>query len=303
MTRFPLPGIETSVRDAGLILQPEDVPSGKGWRGFDTGTGYSVIGGAVDEVLLSGGARGEVLDGYDGPSSDVRLYPSLQAAQPQRGSAALVFRGGTVCIVPVMPGYIGTLRLIDGRVASLTFEVSAQYADRLSFSDLRLLAKRRSLAAALAAAGKLQRLAGKKGEQVAGFLRQSKRADPTLGIYSAYAYALSGKDAAARSVYDWMRHHGSLDWELDLPPAPVPFDVAMLAGQITIKTAQRSPGFAPFCPMMTLGWSMIDAYLKTDSLHPAIVDAGRARLNSEWTTFRVRDVRPLLEALERGELQ
>jgi hypothetical protein len=48
---------------------------------------------------------------------------------------------------------------------------------------------------------------------------------------------------------------------------------------------------------------MIETYLAKDELHPAIVDAGRVRLNGEWTTFRVQDVRPMLDALERGELQ
>jgi hypothetical protein len=306
MTPFPQPGLEASARHAGLILHPDYAAgSGQGRLAFETSTGYSVIGGSLDQVLLSGGASGEVINGHDGRmSSDVRLYPSPLAAQPQRGSAALLFRGGTVCVVPVLPGYIGTLRLVDGRVASLTFEVSAQYATRFSTdADLPLLAERRALAAALAAAGKLQRLAAEEGEQLADFLRRSKRADPTLGIYSAYAYALLGKDVGVRSVYDWMSNHDSLDPDLGLAAAPVPFDVAMLARQITASTAERPPGFAPFCPMMTLGWSMIDAYLNKDCLHPAIVDAGRARLNAEWTTFRVQDVRSLLTALERGELQ
>lgn len=303
----PLRNKAIYLHDAGLALQPSDfVENAQGRLAFETGTGYSIVGESLDHVLLSGGARAEVIDGHDGRvSSDVRFYPHPFAEQPQRGSAALIFRGGTVCIVPIMPGYIGTVRLFDGQVASLTFEVSAQYISRLGTTDadLDLLAERRLMASALAAAGKLQLLAADEGRQLARFLRQSKRPDPTLGIYSAYAYSLSGDEGGAHSVFRWMHRYRSLDPDRGLPAAPVPFDVAMLAGQITPDGARELPGFAPFCPMMTLGWSMLDAYVARNILHPAIIDAGRVRLNAEWTSFRARDVRSLLTAFERGDLQ
>ena len=76
-----------------------------------------------------------------------------------------------------------------------------------------------------------------------------------------------------------------------LSPAPVP------------PLGQVGPGHAPFCPLMTLGWSMLASYVDLKSLHPAVIDASRFRLNSEWTTFREQDVRWMLSAFEKGELQ
>jgi len=296
-------------RDAGLAHEVEAyVGSDKGRQAFETRTGYSIIGGTVEKALLSGGRSGDLAKTGEGSlGTDVRLYPPPYSSAPneQRGSVALLFSGGTVCILPILPGYIGTLHLRDGRAASLSFEISEQLRDALheSEEERRVFAERRALAAALSASGKLQRLAPGEGVSFASFLRRSKRADPTLGIYSAYAYALSGNDEGALSVHQWFCKYPSLDPASQLPRSPVPFDVAMLAHRLSPATALEAPGIAPFCPMMTIGWSLMPSYIAETTLHPAIVAAGKARLNAEWTTFRQQDVKPMLDAFERGELQ
>lgn len=298
-----------TLRDTGLAGEIEAyVGSDQGRTAFETRTGYTVIGGTVEKAMLSGGKSGELVRTHEGVEGrDVRLSPRPYSAPPneQRGSVALFFAGGTVAILPILPGYIGTLGLRDGRVASLSFEISAQLRADLHESDdeRRVFAERRALAAALSENGKLQRLARGDGAHFASFLRQSKRADPTLGIYAAYAYALSGNDEGASSVNRWFRDYPSLDPKSGLPRSPVPFDVAMLVDGLSPATAMLAPGFAPFCPMMTLGWSLMPSYIDEATLHPAIVAAGRSRLNAEWTTFRHQDVGPMLDAFERGELQ
>ena len=50
---------------------------------------------------------------------------------------------------------------------------------------------------------------------------RDKSFDPTLGLYAAYAYAQSGNYPEVLSVFRYMRRD----------PAPVLFDVAMLAAQ------------------------------------------------------------------------
>lgn len=295
---------------AGVANALGDAGGAPGRISFETRTGYSVIGGRVAATLLSGGGGAELLQTEEGtPGTDVRLYPPpfspAGSGRHQRGSVALIFDGGTVGILPILPGYIGTLHLSEGRIASLSFEISAQLRDALheTEAERREFAQRRALAAALSASGKLRRMARDEQGMAASVLRQSKRADPTLGIYAAYAYALAGNDEGARSVNDWFRGYPSLDPATGLPPSPVPFDVSMLARDLSPGSAARSPGIAPFCPLMTLGWSLLPSYLDADRIHPAIVEAGRHRLNAEWTTFRQQDVQPLLDAFERGELQ
>jgi hypothetical protein len=298
------------IADAGLDgeFQAYYLRSEHGRSAFETYTGYSVIGGKVEKVMLSGGRGDELLDSGEGErGQDVCLYPPPFASDTDahRGSVALFFASGTVCILPILPGYIGTLHLVDGRVASLSFDLSAQLRDRFNEDEKehRTSAERRALAAALSASGKLRWLARGEGVAHAAFLRQRERLDPTLGIYAAYASALSGDDRGARSVRRWFRDCPSPDPTIGLPRTPVPFDVVMLARGLSTKAAARTPGFAPFCPMMTLGWSLLPSYVDPEVLHPAIVEAGKNRLNAEWTTFRQQDVMPMLDAFERGELK
>jgi hypothetical protein len=276
---------------------------------FETRTGYSVIGAKVDSAKVSGGRRADVLsDSVDKSRTDVRLYPrdNRYPERPEeRGSVAIFFEGGTVSILPVLPGYVGTIHVVDGCIQSLSYEVSEQLRQNLyeDVDEWKHFESRRALAAALSASGKLRSLSKAEGSAHGAFLRGSKRADPTLGIYSAYSYALTGNDEGVVSVNRWFRSYGSLDRESGLRPSPVPFDVAMLARDVSRQSASKAPGIAPFCPLMSLGWSMLPSYIDPALLHPAVIEAGSKRLNSEWTTFRKRDVRWMLNAFEKGELQ
>lgn len=296
------------VHAAGLTESVDAyVGSNQGRRQFETATGYSVVGDEVTNVLLSGGDEGEITGATEGrPGTDVRLYPpTLHAPSGHRGTVVLVFKSGSLCVLPVLPGYIGTLHLRDGRAVSLSFEISAQLTKNAGSddNDLRNISTRRALAAALSSTGNLRRLGRVESDFYASFFRRSKRADPTLGIYSSYAYALAGNDMGAKSVFDWMKGYKSLWADEGLPAAPVPFDVAMLAGQLSKKAARDQPGFAPFCPMMSLGWSVMNSFPPEDTLHEAILAAGKHRLNSEWTTFRRSDVAPMLNAFLRGDIR
>jgi Caspase domain len=299
-----LPGARIT-EDAGLSEAIKDyVGSDQGRQAFETRTGYSIIGDEIERAFLSGGAAGELALTDEGNiGRDLRLYPEPFSVPGQEGTVAVCLKSGSICFLPIMPGYIGTLHVRDGQAVSLSFEISAQLQQPwVTEEQRRRLAHRRALAASLATSGKLGRLAKAEGDRHGTFLREDKLADPTLGIYASYAYALSGNDEDARSVYDWFIHHPSLD-PPGLRAAPTPFDVAMLAGASIQGTAKNPPAIAPFCPMMSLGWSVLSSYLDTESLHGAIVQAGRFRLNCEWTTFRQRDVKPLIAAFQSGEIK
>ena len=291
--------------DAGLSEAIKDyVGSDQGRQAFETRTGYSIIGDQIERAFLSGGAAGELAVTDEGIiGRDLRLYPEPFSDPGQEGTVAVCLKSGSICFLPIMPGYIGTLHVRDGQAVSLSFEISAQLQPPWVTEEQRSrLAHRRALAASLATSGKLGRLAKAEGDRHGTFLREDKLADPTLGIYASYAYALSGNDEDARSVYDWFIQHPSLD-PPGLRAAPTPFDVAMLAGASIQGTIENPPAIAPFCPMMSLGWSVLSSYLTTQSLHGAIVQAGRCRLNCEWTTFRQRDVKPLIAAFESGQIK
>ena len=301
--------VRATVELAGLLDHTGSyVGSDRGRQAFETRTGYTIIGDDVEVALLSNGRVAELAPfSAETRSRDIRLYPTPfeRKRQSDRGSMIVMFRGGTASILPVLPGYIGTVHVREGRMVSLSFEVSSQLRSTLKETEKEreMFAGRRAVASALAATGKLHRLAPAEGASYASFLRQSKRADPTLGIYASYAYALSGDDRGAQSVFQWFQQYGSLDPDTGIRPSPVPFDVVMLARKLTRETAMRPPGLAPFCPLMTLGWSVMPSFPMKDVLHDEIIKAGKHRLNAEWTTFRCQDIRSLVAAFERGDIQ
>ncbi len=109
-----------------------------------------------------------------------------------------------------------------------------------------------------------------KEVQIADHLRLLKRADPTLGIYAAYAYAQIGDMESVQSVYDYMRNE----------PESVPFDVAMLAEQ---DRDGPLPDLAPGMPMLTQGWLLLGRF---DALLPQPLRKAREFMKpSFWATF------------------
>jgi hypothetical protein len=296
------------LKNAGMTREVDAyVNSAQGRQAFETRTGYTFVGEPIEIALLSYDRQIKPDPSSKG-SQDLRLHPvpfsELWNEPEARGSVMVYFRGGTVCVLPVMPGYIGTIEVREGRVASLSYEVSSQLRKFLYETDQEraAFADRRAVAAALASSGKLNRLRSTEGHYYASFMRQSKRADPTLGIYAAYAYGLSGDEKGVKSVFRFFSEHMTLDREYSLAAAPIPFDVAMLADELKPDTALRRPGFAPFCPLMSLGWTVMSSFPGNSTLHDAITAASKHRLNSEWTTFRAQDIRPLMKAFERGEI-
>lgn len=299
----PVVPLEKSVERAGIAndyLEHDVDPQRR--ASFETRTGYIVVGAKVTDVLV----RGQAPDRLDTPEgSDIRLFPgSGSNPSGNRGSMIVILDDKTVCVVPVMPGYVGTIGVQEGRVRSLSLQLSENERSyqRISDESVKDFRQRRATAASLAASGQLWRLARQDANHVADFLRQGKRTDPTLGIYSSYAYSTAGNDKGTASVFEWVAENYN-DRPDGLPAAPVPFDVVMLAGKVTPEMALRPPGFAPFCPLLTLGWSLLEAHTYDHPLHDAIRQAGRHRLNAEWTTFARGDVRALLVAFERGEIQ
>lgn len=84
--------------------------------------------------------------------------------------------------------------------------------------------------------------------------------------------------------------------------APIIFDVGMLGGAFIKRLPFQWHLLAPFCPMMGIGWSLLESY-DADDLHPALAQAGRVRLSSEWTLFPTYKIQQLFDAFEKGEIR
>ena len=284
--------------DAGLL---EDVKKYVGTsaarRHYETGTGFSVVGADVDKVLVGPNEHAELFLEEGSGRTDIRFLGNVAIGTSP--SALVILKTKTMFVLPVMPGYIGTVQVSDGLVSSVSLDLNER--DRCNVSESPAgrvrFDQRRAVAAAFASAGKLRKLAGDAASLFAMVTRESKLLDPTLGVYAAYAYALAGDDEGPKSIYNYMSQYQKAP-RFNLRSAPVPFDVAMLANML----GKSDTLLAPFCPMMSLGWSLIDSYAGEFRLHPAVYEAGKRRLNAEWTTFTVESSAALIEAFSRGEI-
>lgn len=258
-------------------------------------TGYFIFGTEVEEVLDCAGRSLPIREMQEHRQSVVDLQDA--SFQPPY-SVIVIFRSRTMTVLPIMPGYVGTVQVQDGRVHAVSLDFSTGYA--LSPRRAGVLEQKRAIAAALASGGKLRTLAGSEASDLANFFRVDKRIDPTLGVYASYAYALANNDEGAASVF---RHFRSYQQDpLGFPPAPTPFDSALLAGAFNGTGEAPNATIGPFCPMMSLGWSLLDSYADQSKFPQVVLDAGKRRLNAEWSTFSLNDSATLIEAFTTGGL-
>ncbi|MBI4220125.1 MAG: caspase family protein [Chloroflexi bacterium] len=237
---------------------------------FESTTGLKVIGTRVIE-FLGLGVRVDKL--YEEPEAS---YIRINTPFPSRGAATSVilrFADGSGTVVAGLGGYIGTISVEGGRVANVSYVPStnsdrwAEYVEERSrLRDLR------TIVAAAARFGAF-RVDKRDAGTVADRIRFLKAVDPTLGLYSAYAYAEVGISREVESVREIMANDISA----------MLFDVAMLAGEMARGDRGANLPIVPFCPMLAQGWNLLR--VKKARLHP-IVDAARDHLlPSLWTTF------------------
>ncbi|WJV65739.1 caspase family protein [Pectobacteriaceae bacterium CE70] len=259
-------------------------------------TGYYITGAEVTQVLDCSG-RSLSIQTIDHALHSVINLEEATVRAPY--SVIIMFRTGTMAVLPIMSGYIGTIGVTDGLINTLTFRIS-----RLNplYESLRrgyqpLIEQRQAIVAALASSGKLRLLGKSSAQNMARVSRADKHLDPTLGIYASYAYVLAGHDANAKSILrSFQRYQMNFT-----PSSPIPFDCGLLGGAFGATSAPSSH-YAPFCPMMSLGWSLFDTDTDNSSLPSVVLDAGKHRLNAEWSTFLIKDSTSLIEAFIGGEL-
>jgi hypothetical protein len=253
----------------------------RGRESFDNRTGFSVVGTIVDRAVITASSC-DVFEEND--TYQIRVHNDAA------GSALLQIEGGFGIPLAVLPGYIGTVVVEGGRVVTVTYLPSRNTP---KYSDYQYAAaeieKRRAFVAVAARNGSFQ-LEGIEAMEVARFLRTLKTIDPTLGLYSAYAYARAGDLEGIESVFEYMCRETE----------PVLFDVAMLSNKLDLRSRGGNRPFkiAPFCPMLTQGWALVDA---NDVWLPAVVRRARENLRPGlWTTFGKRGVRNLWSHIEDG---
>jgi len=281
-------------RKSGFDGAAAAVMATRGREGFETHTGFTIIGAAVRRVLATGPLQNsEIYPPERQSATDIKIGVVGWDARP--GTAVVEFQDGGGLVLGIMPGYVGTVAMEKGAVSAVMYAPAKHSVLYDSYSFLyQDIQNRRALAAAAASVAKLHYLAKAEGAALADYVRVTKGYDPALGILAGYAYYLADDEENVRSVHRWMS-------QTPVTPdilAPVPFDVAMLARKLDFQT---TPGIAGCCPMFSFGWSLLDR-LSVEMPH-RIREAGEYRRPGTWVAFDQQGIRLVQEALERGEIR
>jgi hypothetical protein len=283
--------------ELGLDAEVTRLATTQGRGHFETRTGFTVHGAQValvtslrwntdppfQEPVQSGGT---LSSGWH-----VRLNPQ-DGFSFKASSILLEFDTGTATVLPVLPGFIGTVVVEGGRVISVNFRPSEGTS---RFGEYQAQAARldemKAFAAVAARVGRFE-VEFEKASRFADRIRQAKGIDPIMGLYAAYAYAQAGEFDDVYSVFTWMRED-----EIELP---IPFDVAMLALRHRAD-ALEAPDvrIAPFVPMLSQGWALL---MPGDRMHRPIHQRLRPHLlPSLFTTLDAEGARIARTALTTGE--
>ena len=253
------------------------------------GFAISVHGAKVERAWVTGGFC-EI-----GNKGEVQVHTNAH-----RASVLIRFRDGFGTCLAVVPGFIASVVIQANEIVTVDY-TPAPGSPRWSVyrAQKEDVDKRRAFAAIASRSGYL-RIEPENAYRFAGFLRELKALDPTLGIYASYGYSQCGLRDQCVSVYEFMAAEHDL---------PVLFDIALLAGKLgpkrpakaKTKKPMKPPAVAPFCPMLTQGWALLTPI---DKFLPAPVrEAGRFLKQSLWTLLRPQGVELLSDAIVKGALQ
>ena len=259
-----------------------------GRESFETRTGFSVIGGKVERAIIT---RSDCDVFEESGAYHVRVHSDGE--QSDARSALIQLDGGIGVPLAVLPGFIGSIVVERDRVVTVTY-LPSRYTPK--YDEYQYVApeieRRRAFVAVAARNGSFRLEGGMEAMEGAQFLRTLKAIDPTLGLYSAYAYAQAGDLEGLMSVFEYMSRERE----------PILFDVAMLTNRLD-KAARNTTGLlriSPFCPMLTQGWALVEP--NEMWLHAAVRRAQEDLLPGLWTTFGQRGVAKLWSQIENGSL-
>jgi hypothetical protein len=246
-------------------------------------TGFSVVNARILKATVTPMGPGVVVN-----SNRRHVTLALPDPHPAASTIFLQFHHGSGVALAVLPGFVGTVVVRERQVVQVSYAPSpgSPRADEYD-RQARELEYRRALVAEAASSGQF-RIPPERASASGDILRTLKNLDPTLGLYAVYAYAQVGNFEEIESVYSIMEQAGG----------PLLYDVALLAGRLS---SGRNQSIAPFCPMFTQGWSLLED--KLNFLHPALQEARRHLLPSLWTTFDPDGCAILQGAMQQHSLQ
>lgn len=250
---------------------------------FETRCGFKLRGGKVSQVFCKE-ASAEILD-TDG--SIVRVGP---LSKP--GAVVLLeLRNRTGVLLPAIPDFIAALTFVDNELMNVSYEPSdntwrwSEYDTRRE--ELRIL--RASVAASVGLG--VFRLSGDDALALAQRMEIARGIDPSLSLYTAYAYHDLQRRDLIKRVQSCLRANLEVTF----------FDVSLLAGDRPGELP-GSDRVAPPFPMLSQGWSLLPALRaklpgSLQTLHQHLLPS------SLWTMFDEAGVAMLAAAINSGEVR
>ncbi len=256
---------------------------------FETQTGFIIRGAHVVDAAISPQSNGKfdlLNDGNDPRGDALRIYASAPGY-----SVVVRLKDGRCAVLAALRGYLGHAQFDDEGLVNVSYVPSSNTGRWSAYQERREEIDQLRARVALAVNRNSFRLkSAEEAVMLADRIRVDKAADPTLGLYAAYAFAQAGIDQQVRDVGGYMR----MDLGLDL------FDVRMLSneGQDSNPLVGEQ---VPFCPMLTQGWNILRAYKV--KLPSVLQYASPFLANSLWSTFTRRGADAVFEAVKGGELR
>jgi len=276
-----------------LVAEATTLESATGRPRFETGAGFTLHGAQVARAdghdvvchpFEEDGASHVSVGDLASPGQDHPLRRPV--------SVLMEFENGRGCVLPALPGFVGTAVLQDSELVNVSYEpVAGSGLWQMHSEEAQRLKRLRSLVAA-ASRERVFRVERDSASALAEQIRYLKSIDPTLGMYAAYAYHEAGMLGQVEEVAYIMRSQLSVSL----------FDVFMLAKRPSPQRVELSTAeVIPFCPMLSQGWALLSA--KGVRL-PEPIEATRQHLSSSlWTLFEPPAVRVLRDAMLSGGVE
>ena len=266
---------------------------------FESGTGFTLTGAAVDAAFLEGPNSGNnSIDVIERGGKDAIGILRVWLDGRTSTTMLLVLDNGRGIPLAVLAGYIGHISVRDGQVQTISYipvDPNHGKSERpwrwdAYVRNRETLERLRAIAAAAVAGNHFRFGNAERATQMATVLRDVKAVDPMLGLFAAYAYLEADSDDQIRSVQQYMLN--DLNAQL--------FDVAMLAKQRSSPTLSHHIPVVPYCPILTQGWNYIRS--RSIDLPPVLAEAQDALLPGPFTTFSRPQTTKIAYAMSRGQI-
>jgi len=245
------------------------------------GTGFIIIGARKISILP------EIHHRMSREKDKIRIW--IDGDYPYY--CILKLENGTGIPLAILPDFIGIIYIENGEVTNINYTPSRNNERyNLGIERLKSIEEKRAAIATAAKFGLLE-LTGNRDylSRIASYIRTDKAFDPTLGLYSVYAYARAGLDDQIKSVHDYM----------SLEPEPILFDVQLLKDLIDPdeKLNRSFRKVTPFCPLLTQGWSYLTIY--DFESREDLKELAKYLIPGLWTTFNSKGVKFINKLIKR----